>query len=103
MQTAIKTFFGCLFVLTLLLQGCTACNKHNFSGVNADLQIAAAKDKSIAVATSDQRKGVLSNKCSSTYVGRQRAGFGDTESGIPFADDLTKVVNESLAETGVRL
>jgi hypothetical protein len=105
MQTALKNLFGYLIVLTILLQGCAVGNKYNFTDVNADLKVASVKVKHIAVATSDQRKEVISSKCDPTYVGMQRAGFGNpwrvsTESGLPLADDLTKAVTESLAKKG---
>ncbi len=105
MQSVSKIVFGYLIVLTILLQGCAVGNKYNFTDVDADLAVASVKVKNIAVATSDQRKEVISGKCDPTYVGMQRAGLGNpwrvsTASGLPFADDLTKAVTEALAKKG---
>lgn len=105
MQTYRKNLFWFLIVLAVLLQGCAVGNKYNFSDVKADLQVESPKVKHIAVATSDQRKVVISGECAPTYVGMQRAGFGNpwrvnTESGLPLADDVTKAVTESLSKKG---
>ena len=105
MQASGKNLFWCLIVLAILLQGCAVGNKYNFSDVRADLQLVPAKVKNVAVATSDQRKVVVSGECAPTYVGMQRAGLGNpwrvnTESGLPLADDLTKAVSESLSKKG---
>jgi hypothetical protein len=105
MQASGKNLFWCLIVLAILLQGCAVGNKYNFSDVGANLQAVPAKVKHFAVATSDQRKVVLSGECAPTYVGMQRAGLGNpwrvnTESGLPLADDLTKAVSESLSKKG---
>lgn len=105
MQAAVTKLFGYLIVLVILLQGCAVGNKYNFSNVNVDLQVASAKVKQVVVATSDQRKAVISSECAPTYVGMQRAGFGNpwrvsTESGLPLADDVTKAVTEALSKKG---
>jgi hypothetical protein len=105
MQASVKNLFWCLIVLAIMLQGCAVGNKYNFSDVKADLQVAPVKVKHIAVATSDQRKVVMSDECPPTYVGMQRAGFGNpwrvnTDSGLPLADDVTKAVTESLSKKG---
>jgi hypothetical protein len=105
MQTSGKNLFWGFIILAILLQGCAVGNKYNFSDVRADLQIASAKVKNVSVATSDQRKVVMSGECAPTYAGMQRAGFGNpwrvnTESGLPLADDLTKAVSESLSKKG---
>ena len=105
MQASGKNLFWCLIVLVILLQGCAVGNRYNFSDVRADLQVVSANVKHVAIATSDQRKVVLSGECAPTYVGMQRAGFGNpwrvnTESGLPLADDLTKAVSESLSKKG---
>jgi len=108
MRKSLKNLFWCLIVIALILQGCAVGNKYNFSDVRADLQVAPAKVKQIAVATSDQRKVVISKECPPTYVGMQRAGLGNpwrinTDSGLPLADDVTKAVTESLAQKGYKL
>jgi hypothetical protein len=105
MKASEKNLFWFLIVLVILLQGCAVGNKYNFSEVGADLQGVPAQVKHVAVATSDQRRVILSGECASTYVGMQRAGLGNpwrvnTESGLPLADDLTKAVSESLSKKG---
>ncbi len=102
-----KNIFGCLILCVFILNGCAVGNVYNFSDTKADLQISPAKGKSAAVATHDQRAAILSGECGPAYVGIQRAGFGNpwrvnTESGLPFADDLTKAVSESLSARGYR-
>ncbi len=57
----------------------------------------------VAVATLDKREVVMTQECAPTYVGMQRAGFGNpwrvnTESGRPLADDITRAVSESLTK-----
>lgn len=102
-----KNIFGCLILCVFILSGCAVGNVYNFSDTRADLQISPVKGKSAAVATHDQRAAILSGECGTTYVGMQRAGFGNpwrvnTESGLPFADDFTKAVSESLSARGYR-
>ncbi len=95
-----------LLAAVFFSQGCAVGNKYNFSDVKADLQgYGDAAQAKIAVATLDQREVVTSKECAPTYVGMQRAGFGNpwrvnTESGLPLADDITKTVSESLAKKG---
>jgi hypothetical protein len=82
-------------------------NKYNFSDTRADLLASGAGQSSIAVATLDQRPDILSGTCPPTYVGVQRAGFGNpwrvnTVSDLPLAEDVTKAVSESLAKKGFK-
>jgi hypothetical protein len=102
-----KKLLGCLILFVFILNGCAVGNVYNFTDTRADLKISPAKGKSAAVATHDQRAAVLSGECVPAYVGLQRAGFGNpwrvnTESGLPFADDLTNAVSESLSARGYR-
>jgi hypothetical protein len=107
MHTHGKILWVGLVFLALLLQGCAVGNKYNLIDARLDLQTTPAKVRSVAVATSDQRAVVQSHECHPTYIGMQRAGFGNpwrvnTESGLPLADDLTKVVSESLSQKGYK-
>jgi hypothetical protein len=93
------------FALGFLAQGCAVGNKYNLTDTRADLQVSSTGQSSVAVATLDQREAVLSGSCPPTYVGVQRAGFGNpwrvkTESGLPLAEDLTKAISASLAKKG---
>lgn len=117
-----------VFFLVVLTQGCATINnihkndssnilsrlpgsivgtKYNYSEIRAEIQVTSAGQLSIAVATLDQRDDVLAGNCSPSYVGMQRAAYGNpwrvnTESGLPFAQDVTKAVSESLAKKGFR-
>ncbi len=107
MKSVHKLLFFSLFVLAFLSQGCAVGNKYNFSDTRAYLQISNTGSSGVAVATLDQRTVVVSERCPPTYVGMQRAGLGNpwrvnTESGNPFAEDVTKAVSESLATKGFR-
>jgi hypothetical protein len=115
-----------VFFLVLLAQGCATINKngssnilslvpgsivdtkYNFSEIKIEMQVASAGQSSIAIATLDQRDDILAGNCSPTYVGMQRAAYGNpwrvnTESGLPFAQDITKTVSESMANKGFRV
>jgi hypothetical protein len=107
MRTINKSFFLMSFALLLLAQGCAVGNKYNFADTRADLQVSAAAPSAVAVATLDQRQDILSGTCPPTYVGMQRAGFGNpwrvnTVSDLPLAEDMTKAVSESLAKKGFK-
>ncbi len=100
-----RSFLTFLLFLAFLFQGCAVGNVYNFSDVRAALQVSPPKNNSVAVATLDKRDVVVSKRCSPTYVGMQRAGFGNpyrvnTASGRPFSDDVTKSISESLATKG---
>jgi hypothetical protein len=115
-----------VFFLVVLAQGCAAFDtkymhdilprvpgtisdtKYNFSEIRAEMQVTSDGQSIIAVATLDQRDDILARNCSPMYVGMQRALFGNpwrvnTESGLPFAQDITKVVSESMANKGFRV
>ncbi len=88
---------------TLLLIGCVVGQKYNFGDVQADFS--ASGTKRIGVAAQDQRPYVLSGKKGPDVVGLLRGGYGNpfnvtTESGKPFAEDVTNVVSSSLAKRG---
>jgi len=102
-----KSLFLMSFCLLLLAQGCAVGNKYNFADTRADLQVASGGQSTVAVATLDQRQDILSGTCPPTYVGMQRAGFGNpwrvnTISDLPLAEDMTKAVSESLAKKGFK-
>jgi hypothetical protein len=106
MNLSAQKYFLLIFCLLILfMQGCAVGNKYNFSNTRVDLQISGSRQVSVAVATLDKREVVVTQECAPTYVGMQRAGFGNpwrvnTESGLPLADDITKTVSESLTEKG---
>lgn len=96
-----------VLVIGFLVEGCAVGNKYNFSSATADLQLSTTSQANLAVATLDQREDILSGNCPPSYVGMQRAGFGNpwrvhTETGLPFAQDVTNAVCASLAKKGFR-
>lgn len=100
-----KKLFLCLVLFVLMLSGCAVGNVYNFTDTRADIKYSLVSGKSAAVATHDQRADVVKGICDPSYVGMQRAGFGNpwrvhTASGLPFADDVTKAVAESLSGKG---
>ena len=102
-----KKLFLCLVLFVLMLSGCAVGNVYNFTDTRADIKYSLASGKNAAVATHDQRTDVVKEICDPSYVGMQRAGFGNpwrvhTSSGLPFADDVTKAVAESLSAKGYR-
>lgn len=103
-----KKLVVCLFFGVIVLNGCAVGNVYNFTDTRAEIKYSPANGKNAAVATHDQRPDVIKGICDPSYVGMQRAGFGNpwrvhTASGLPFADDLTKAVAESLAQKGYRV
>ena len=102
-----KKLFLYLVLFVLMLSGCAVGNVYNFTDTRADIKYSLASGKNAAVATHDQRADVVKEICDPSYVGMQRAGFGNpwrvhTASGLPFADDVTKAVAESLSAKGYR-
>jgi hypothetical protein len=102
-----KSFLAFLLFLAFLIQGCAVGNVYKFSDVRATLQASPPKNNSVAVATLDRRDVIVSKRCPPTYIGMQRAGFGNpwrvnTASGLPLSDDVTRAVSESLAIRGYR-
>ena len=100
-----KYFLFIFCLLALFTQGCAVGNKYNFADTRADLQVSGSRQVNVAVATLDKREAVVSGECAPTYVGMQRAGFGNpwrvnTQSGQPLADDITMAVSESLTQKG---
>jgi len=93
--------FGVIF----FLGGCAAGNKYSYHNVSAN--ITASGDKTIGVATHDQREYVLSGKKSPDFIGLQRGGFGNpfdvsTASGRSLAEDMTKTISSSLSNKGFK-
>jgi len=97
---------GLLFsFFSLLLFGCVVGQKYNFSDVQADFT--ASGSKQIGVATQDQRPYVMSGDKGPDVVGLLRGGYGNpfnvtTESGNPFAADVSQVISTSLQKKGFK-
>jgi hypothetical protein len=102
-----KSFLTFLLFLAFLIQGCAVGNVYKMSDVKATLQASPPKNNSVAVATLDRRDVIVSQRCPPTYIGMQRAGLGNpwrvnTASGLPFSEDVTRAISESLAIRGYR-
>lgn len=102
-----KIRFTCILVLAaaFYLQGCAVGNRYNFSGVSIDVKSAPKQHTAVAVGALDKRKHIVSGRCGPTYVGMQRGGYGNpfrvnTESGLPFSDDMVNVISQSLNRNG---
>ncbi len=104
-----KIRFSYLLILAaaFYLQGCAIGNTYNFSGVSIDVKSAPKQNTSVAVGALDKREHIVSGRCAPTYVGMQRAGYGNpfrvnTESGLPFSDDMVSVMSQSLNEAAIK-
>lgn len=96
-----------LCLIVIVLSGC-AGRKYNLADVSPDLQLTSSSARSIAIATLDQRKFVLSGESPPSYIGVQRGGFAiphniNTESGLPFSNDLTNAVAASFTKKGFKV
>jgi hypothetical protein len=88
-----------------ILGGCAFGQKITYSNAMADVD--AQGDKSIAVATLDQRPYVLNGDKKPSFVGLSRGGYGnpfdvETPNDVPLSDEISQSVNRSLAERGFK-
>ena len=91
-----------LFAITTLT-ACAFGQKIAYNKATAD--ISATGDKSVAVASHDQRPYILSGDKQPDFVGLSRGGFGNpfdirTESGAPLADDFSAAITAALNAKG---
>jgi hypothetical protein len=101
----IVSFSFFIIVIAGLLGGCAVGQKYNYSAVVSDLS--ASGNKTLGVATHDQRPYILSGEKKLDYVGTLRGGYGNpfnvaTESGQPLADDMTQSISSSLSKKGFK-
>jgi len=87
------------------LGGCAFGQKITYSNTTADVD--AAGNKTVGVATLDQRPYVLSGNKKPSFVGLSRGGYGnpfdvETPKGAPLADEISESVSRSLAERGFK-
>lgn len=91
-----------ILVLTgFLLQACAVGNKQDVASARPDWQ--GNTEKSIAVASLDQRPYVLDGEKDPDFVGLQRGGFGNpfdvtTASRRPLSEDFSTAIKTALAE-----
>jgi len=93
-----KVLAARLFAVALAafaLSACAVGNTYDYRTAPPNLTASAAR--SLTVGVLDQRPYVLSNDKSPSFVGLQRAGFGNpwnvnTVSGAPLADDFANIV-----------
>src|SRR5690349_16603822 len=74
---------------------CGGCYKQSYDEVIPKIE--ATANRSIVVATHDQRPYIVSGEAKPEVVGVKRGGFGNpfpvsTASGRPLADDMTQVI-----------
>ena len=89
--------------LALTVAGCAVGNKYDLSQGTAPVSEA---NRSVAVAVTDTRPYVTGGSKPPTFVGLQRAGFGNpwdvnTRSGRSLADDVTTMLVNSYKSKGV--
>lgn len=89
----------------LTLGGCAFGQKVGYSNTTADIK--ASGDKSVALATWDQRSYVVRGNKNPSFVGLSRGGFGNpfdvnTQSGAPLADDFSQSLRQSLNARGFK-
>ena len=95
--------FAGIISVAAILAGCAFGQKHAINAADPMLQLKG--DGDLAVATHDQRPYVISGDKPVTFVGLQRAGFGNpydvnTASGSPLADELTDTLARALQRSG---
>lgn len=95
-----------LALIVFALSGCAFGNKHDYR--SAVPFVLASNDKTIAIATYDQRPEIIMGKSSSEYCGVIRGGFGNpfqvvTESGLPLADDMSTALVKAFSEKGYKV
>jgi hypothetical protein len=93
-------------IAAFAVSGCAVGNKHAYHNLTA--QTSARTEKSVAVATLDQREYILSRQSRQELVGMQRGGFGNpfdvlTESGRPLASEFTHAIRAALERNGIKV
>lgn len=88
-----------------LLGGCAFGNKISYSGARPD--IAVKGDKTLALATHDQRVDVVSGNKGPQYVGVMRSMYGipyniNTPGDVPLADEMSASLERAFAERGFK-
>lgn len=91
-----------LIAVTVLLAGCAIGNQYDLSQGTAPV---GDVSRSVSIAVIDQRPYVLDGDKSPNFVGLQRGGYGNpfdvtTRSGRSAADDLTRMLVNSYANSG---
>jgi hypothetical protein len=92
-----------MLVTALLLGGCAIGQKISYN--DTGLELKAAGNIQVAVASQDSRPYIKDGEKDRSYVGKMRGGFGNpfnvnTESGKPLADDMSSVICSSLKQKG---
>jgi len=95
-----------LLLLVSILSGCAVGNKHAYHDVEAKATVKT--EKSVSVATLDQREYVISGQSQPELVGMQRGGFGNpfdvlTESGRPLSSEFTRAITKTLERNGIKV
>ena len=95
-----------LLLLISILSGCAVGNKHAYHDIEAKTTLKT--EKSVSVATLDQREYVTSGQSQPELVGMQRGGFGNpfdvlTESGRPLSNEFTRAITKALESNGIKV
>lgn len=93
-------------IVAFTISGCVFGNKYAYHNVGA--QTEARTQKSLAVATLDQREYILSGQSRQQLVGMIRNGYGmpfdvATESGRPLSSEFTHAVKEALERNNIKV
>jgi len=96
-----KTAF--LLLVGFALGGCAFGRTQDYRLAQPTLQYSGQEQ--IVVGTQDRRPYILNRDKGENFVGLQRGGYGNpfdvrTASGLPLAEDMTKVLAKSLAQAG---
>lgn len=99
------TSVALILLIGSLMGGCAVGNKYMISDVQA--QFEATGKYSVVVASLDQRQPIANKTSPDTYVGMVRGGFGNpfnatTMSGLPFSDDVSQAICNSLSRKGFK-
>lgn len=95
-----------ILLLAATLSGCAVGNKHAYHEIEATTS--TKTEKSVSVATLDQREYVISGQSKPELVGMQRGGFGNpfdvlTASGRPLSSEFTSTVKRALERNGIKV
>ena len=92
-----------LLLMCFTLGGCAFGRTHDYLLSHPTLQY-SSKER-LAVGVQDLRPYILKHDKEENFVGLQRGGYGNpfdvrTASGLPLAEDMTKVLTSALAQAG---
>jgi hypothetical protein len=95
-----------LLLIGLTVGGCAFGRTQDYLLAQPTLQYSSSER--LAVGVHDRRPYILNHDKEENFVGLQRGGYGNpfdvrTASGLPLAEDMTKVLASALARSGDRV